>query len=192
MAVLLLAASSCRHRPTAIQVPVQYLSYDDAVRRPAKSTISGKRVVLKVENRFGEEPQIGQDASAGVPILAEPGELTRLVGSGFQREVGLRGAQLAAAGDAADVILAVGVTVVSVEEGARYTARIVAQIEASTPGGEVLASSILEGGSTHGGEDYNGDQVNMALNKALADLIARVFTNPSLMAALSRGGPPAQ
>jgi hypothetical protein len=185
LAVVLLAAVACRHRPVVIQVPVQYLGHDDAVRAPSK--FSSKRIFLAVENRFGESKQIGQDATAGVPILADPDEVTRLVDSGFRQELGQMGAHLAAALDGAEVILKIGVTVVNVDEGASYGARLVAEVEVSEPSGKVLGSSTLEGGGSHRGEDYNGGAVNVTLNKALADLVARVFTDRPLMAMLSSG-----
>jgi hypothetical protein len=189
LAVLLFAAVACRHRPAVVQVPVQYLGHDDAVRAPSK--FSSKRIFLAVENRFGESKKIGQDGTGGVPILADPGEVTRLVDSGFRQELGQVGAHLAAALDVADVVLKVGVTVVNVDEGGRYEARLVAQVEVSEPSGKVLASSTLEGGGLHAGEDYDGREVNVTLNKALVDLVARVFTDPSLMAMLSGGVGPA-
>jgi hypothetical protein len=190
LAVGLLGAVACRHRPAVVQVPVQYLGHDVAVRAPSK--FSSKRIFLVVENRFGESDQIGQDASAGIPILADPGEVTRLVDSGFRQELGQMGAHLAAAPDGAEVILKVGVTVVNVDEGGKYGARIVAEFEVSEPSGRVLASSTLEGGDSHVGEDYSGGEVNVTLNKALADLIARVFTDRPLMATLSSGVGPAR
>ena len=72
----------------------------------------------------------------------------------------------------------------SVEEGGSYSARLVALVEVTDAGGATLGSSTLEGAGAHKGNDYDGAEVNVTLNKAVADLIGRVFSDVSLMSKL--------
>ena len=183
IALVTLSAFSCRHRPAVVEVPVTYLGSGSAASAP--KTVPAQRIFVAVDNRFGESRQIGKDKNSAVPIHAEPADLVRLVDAGFRAELARVGAQVAATANEADVVLKVGVNVVNVEEGASYSARLVAQIEVTDPGGKTLGFSTLEGAGAHTGRDYDGSEVNVTLNKALADLIARFFTDGSLMTRLN-------
>jgi hypothetical protein len=180
IALLVLSAVACRHRPKVVEVPVTYLGPSE---REPKS-IPLRRVYVVVENRFGQSKKIGRDVNANVPIQAEPVEVVRLVEAGFRSELERIGAKVAATAEEADVFLKVGLSVVSVEETGSYSGRLVGQIEVTDAGGATLASSTLEGAGTHQGRDYDGSEVNVTLNKALGDLVGRVFNNESLMSRL--------
>lgn len=182
IALLVLSAVACRHRPKVVEVPVTYLGSGPTDRDP--KTLPTRRVFVDVENRFGASRKIGRDVNASIPIQAEPADVVRMVDAGFRSELARVGAKVAASANEADVVLKVGLSVVSVEEGGSYSGRLVAQIEVTDQGGATLASSTLEGASSHQGADYDGSEVNATLNKALADLIGRVFSNESLMSKL--------
>ena len=147
-------------------------------------SVPTRRVFVVVENRFGESKKIGRDAAANIPIQAQPAEVVQLVDAGFRAELANVGAKVAATATEADVFLKVGLNLVNVEEGGSYSARLVAQIEVTDISGTPLSSSTLEGAGSHTGSDYEGSEVNVTLNKALADLIGRVFSNESLMSRL--------
>ena len=181
-ALVVLVAPSCRHRPKVVEVPVTYLGPGVSDRAPKSAPT--RRVFVVVENHFGESKKIGRDVNANIPIEAQPAEVVRLVDAGFRAELERVGAKVAATPSEADVLLQVRLSVVSVEEGASYSARLVAQVEVTDPGGGTLGSSTLEGAGTHSGSDYDGREVNVTLNKALADLIGRVFSDVSLMSTL--------
>ena len=165
-----------------VEVPVTYLGPRVSDRAP--KSVPTRRVFVVVENRFAESKRIGRDVNANIPIEAQPGEVIRLVDAGFRAELERVGAKVAATASEADVVLRVGLNVVSVEEGGSYSARLVAQVEVTDAGGTTLGSSTLEGAGAHNGNDYDGSEVNVTLNKALADLIGRVFSDASLMGKL--------
>lgn len=182
IALVVVSAVGCRHRPTVVEVPVTYLGPGASGRAP--KSVPTRRVFVAVENRFGESKKIGRDVNSNVPIQAQPAEVVKLVDEGFRAELARIGAKVAATPNEADVLLKVGVSVVNVEEGGSYSARLVAQLEVTDTGGATLASSTLEGAGAHQGADYDGNEVNVTLNKALDDLIGRVFNDQSLMSKL--------
>jgi hypothetical protein len=182
---LAVVATACRHRPEVVQARVAYLGHDDAVNPPRR--VPTKRVFIAVENRRGDAEKIGEDDNMHVPITASFGAITQMVDAGFRTELARVGVRVAPNAQDCDVILHVGLNGLKVSEGATYSATFVAALEVSEAGGNALGGTTIEATGVRWGDDYSGEEVNAALNNALAQLIANALQDARLMQLLGGG-----
>jgi hypothetical protein len=176
-------ASACRHRPDVVVTRVSYLGHDEAVTAPRH--VPSKRVFIVAENRRGDAPKVGEDESMHVPITADIPAIPKMVEDGFRAELARVGAHVAPSAQDCDVILKVGINDLKVSEGFVYTATLVTTLEVSDAAGNAIGKSTIEASGTHFGDNYSGEEVNAAVNNALAQVIANAFQNDALMGMLS-------
>lgn len=169
-AVLVLMALAPACRPRVVFTPVEYLGHDDEVVAPRR--VPTKRVFIEVDASRVNSSALGEDAAKHVPITGDPNAVARMVLEGFRTEFAHVGIPLAQSRADADRLLRVVLTSVKVQESVFYQADLKAVLEVSTREGAPMGRTEADGIGLRYGDDYSAEEVNCALNNALAKLIA--------------------